>query len=114
MVSEPNGPSLPLEVSSALFLVKVLQIRCNNPSKTRLLNVSFIEGFPGRDFFFLFIRTLISSFSTFRVIVVVYLQVFMEKQEASSLAPSFLCCADSVVRSMFVIRSKLLPNRGLN
>lgn len=58
--------------------------------------------------------TLISSFSTSRDIVVVYLQLFMEKQEASSLAPSFLCCADSVVRGMFVIRSKLLPNKGLN
>lgn len=118
MVSEPNSPSLPLEVSSALFLVKVLQIRRNNPSETKLLNVSFIKGFQGAMrgllLFFCFIRTLISSFSTSRDIVVVYLQLFMEKQEASSLAPSFLCCADSVVRGMFVIRSKLLPNKRLN
>lgn len=46
-LSEPNGPSLPLKVSSALFLVKVHQIRRNDPSKTMLLNVSFIEGFQG-------------------------------------------------------------------
>lgn len=76
--------------------------------------MSFIEGFQGETFWVFFIRTLISSFSTSRVIVVVYLQLFMEKQEAGSLTPSFLCCADSVVRSMFVIRSKLLPNKGLN
>lgn len=51
-------------------------------------------------------NTHISSFSALRDIVVVNVQLFMAKQEASSFAPSFPCCADSSV--------KLLPNTGLN
>lgn len=46
-----------------------------------------------------FNSTHISSFSASRDIVVVDLQLFMEKQEASSFALSFLCCADSSVWS---------------
>lgn len=44
-----------------------------------------------------FNNTHISSFSALRDIVVVSMQLFMAKQEASSFAPSFLCCADSSV-----------------
>lgn len=46
-----------------------------------------------------FNSTHISSFSASQDIVVVYLRLFMEKQEASSYALTFLCCADSSVWS---------------
>lgn len=39
----------------------------------------------------------ISSFSVSQDIVVVYLQLFMEIQEASSFSLCFLCCAESSV-----------------